>query len=75
MTKRNNNVKPERLSLNLTPAESETFNTYIINLAKKRGRIPAGVKTKILKFALTEFFQHHGNDFDIDLSEKRPVKQ
>jgi len=62
--------KRERLNLTLTPAQSEKFNAYIINLGKKLGRIPAGIKTKILRAALNEWFEHHENDFNIDWDEQ-----
>jgi len=63
--------KPERLNLTLTPTQSEKFNAYIINLGKKLGRIPAAIKTKILRMALDEWFEHHETDYDIDW-EKKP---
>jgi len=59
-------VKPERLNLTLTPEQSEKFNKYIINVGKKQGRIPSGIKTKILRASLDEWFKNHENDFDID---------
>jgi len=59
-------TKPERLNLTLTPTQTQKLNTYIINVAKKIGRIPSAIKTKIIRVALDEWFQHHENDFDID---------
>jgi len=63
-------LKPERLNLTLTRDQTEKFNAYIINVGKKKGRIPSAIKTKILRAALDEWFQRHENDFDIDW-EKR----
>lgn len=62
--------KRERLNLTLTPAQSEKFNAYIINLGKKLGRIPAGIKTKILRAALNEWFEHHETDYNINWDEQ-----
>jgi len=59
-------TKPERLNITLTPIQTQKLNTYIINVAKKIGRIPSGIKTKIIRAALDEWFKHHENDFDID---------
>jgi len=59
-------TKPERLNLTLTPEQTQKFNTYIINVGKKQGRIPSAIKTKILRAALDEWFQRHENDFNID---------
>jgi len=63
--------KPERLNLTLTPEQSVRFNTYIVNLGKKLGRIPSAIKTKILRMALDEWFERHETDYDIDW-EKKP---
>lgn len=57
--------KPERLNLTLTPEQAEKFNKYIIKVGEKQGRIPAAIKTKILRKALDEWLTHHGNEFDI----------
>jgi len=64
------NKRVERLSLNLTPEQSVKFNTYIINVGKKQGRIPWKIKTKILRAALDEWFENHGNDYDIDWTKE-----
>ena len=58
--------RQERLNLNLTPTQTQKLNTYIINVAKKHGRIPGAIKTKILRAALDEWLQNHENDLDID---------
>jgi len=63
-------TKPERLNLTLTSEQTEKFNAYIINVGRKQGRIPAAIKTKILRAALDEWFQHHENDYDIDWNSK-----
>jgi len=63
-------AKPERLQLTLTLEQTQKFNAYIINVGKKQGRIPSAIKTKILRAALDEWFQHHGNNFDIDWEQK-----
>jgi len=63
-------TKPERLNLTLTPTQTQKLNTYIINVAKKIGRIPSGMKTKILRIALDEWFERHEKDFDIDWNSK-----
>jgi len=63
-------MKPDRLNITLTITQTEKLNTYIINVGRKLGRIPAGMKTKILRAALDEWFQHHQNNFDIDWEQK-----
>jgi len=59
-------TKPDRLNITLTITQTEKLNTYIINVGRKIGRIPAGMKTKILRAALDEWFQNHEKDFEID---------
>jgi len=59
-------AKPERLNITLTPIQTQKLNTYIINVAKKLGRIPSAIKTKIIRAALDEWFKNHENDFDIE---------
>jgi len=70
MAKKNKIVEAERLNTTLTPDQTQRFNAYIINVAKNRGRIPSGIKTKIIRAALDEWLQHHENDFDIDWNSK-----
>jgi len=62
--------RPDRLNITLTPEETQKLNTYIINVGRKLGRIPAGMKTKVLRAALDEWFQNHENDLDIDWNSK-----
>jgi hypothetical protein len=62
-------IRPERLNLTLTPQQTEKFNKYIIKVGERQGRIPAAIKTKILRKALDEWLEHYGNDFDIDWNE------
>jgi len=62
--------KPERLNITLTREQTEKLNTYIISVGKKQGRIPSAIKTKIIRVALDEWFQHHENDFNIDWEQK-----
>jgi hypothetical protein len=63
-------MQPERLNLTLTMEQTQRFNAYVINVAKKRGRIPAKIKTKILRAALEEWLERHENDLDIDWDSK-----
>jgi len=62
--------RSDRLNITLTPEETQKLNTYIINVGRKLGRIPAGMKTKVLRAAFDEWFQNHENDFDIDWNSK-----
>jgi len=62
--------RTDRLNLTLTLEQTEKLNTYIVNVGRKLGRIPAGMKTKILRAALDEWFQNHGNDLNIDWNSK-----
>ena len=64
------NVKPERIGVTLTPKQTERFNNYIINVGKKQGRIPGGIKTKLIRVALEEWFDEHENNLDIDWSKQ-----
>ena len=55
-----------RLNLTLTKEQPEKFNNYIVNVAKKQGRVPNAIKTKLARWAIDEWFERHGKDFDID---------
>jgi len=68
MAKRNNSVK-ERPCVTLSKQEAERFNAYIIELSKKKGRVPAGVRAKIMRMALTEWLDKHERDFEVNLAE------
>jgi len=62
--------KQDRFNLTLTPEQTARLNTYIINVAKKQGRIPGKIKSKILRVALEEWLEKHENDIDIDWNHK-----
>lgn len=62
-------AKPERLNITLTPAQTEKFNAYIINVGKKQGRVPPAIRTKIMRTALSEWLKNHENELDIDWEE------
>ena len=55
---------PEWLTVRLTPELMEKMNSYLLAVANKMGRIPQGLKTKIVHEALEEWFQNHGSDFE-----------
>ena len=58
--------KSQRLNLTLTPELEEMMNKYVLEVHKKLGRLPHAVQTKLGRMALEEWFERHGNDFDID---------
>jgi hypothetical protein len=55
-----------RLNLTLTRELEDRLNNYVLEVHKKLGRLPYGVRTKLGRMALEEWFERHGNDFDID---------
>jgi len=55
---------PEWLTVRLTPELLRKMNTYILAVANRIGRIPQGLKTKIVLEALEEWFKNHGSDFE-----------
>lgn len=64
-------MEPERLNLTLTETQTEKLNTYIIKVGQKQGKIPHAIKTKVLRWALDEWFEDHGEDYDIDWSKRK----
>ena len=58
--------KELRLNLTLTRELDDKLNNYVLEVHKKLGRLPYGVRTKLGRMALEEWFERHGNDFDID---------
>jgi len=61
-------MKPERMNLTLTKEQTEKLNSYIISVANKQGRVPYAIKTKLARRAIDEWFERHGEDYDIDWS-------
>lgn len=59
-------TNPNRMNLALTEEQTKKLNNYIVNVAKKQGRVPYAIKTKLVRSAIDEWFEHHGKDFDID---------
>jgi len=55
-----------RMNLTLTEEQTEKLNNYIVKVAQKLGRVPYAIKTKLARWAMDEWFERHGNDFDID---------
>jgi len=55
----------ERFTLTLPPKQSKKLNDYCIEVAKKRGKMPHAIKTKILRMSLDEWLEEHGSDYDI----------
>jgi len=66
-----NTVKRDRLNITLTPEQTEKLNKYIVNVGRKLGRIPAGMKTKVLRKAFDEWFQNHETDFNIEWNSNK----
>jgi len=64
MTSRKN--EKERFTLTLQPKQSRKLNNYCLAVASKRGKMPHAIKTKILRMALEEWLEKHGNDYDIN---------
>jgi len=62
----NRKNKKERFSLTLPPKQSGRLNDYCLAVANKRGKMPHAIKTKILRMALDEWLENHGNDYDIN---------
>jgi len=58
--------KPFRMTLTLIEEQAEKLNNYIVNVAKKQGRIPHAIQTKLSRWAIEEWLERHGEDFDID---------
>ena len=52
--------------MTLTEEQTEKLNNYIVKVAQKLGRVPYAIKTKLARWAMDEWFERHGNDFDID---------
>lgn len=57
---------PDRFTLTITLGQTKKLNHYIIEVAKKQGKFPHAIKTKILRAALDEWFERHGEDYDTD---------
>ncbi len=55
---------PEWLTVRLTPELMEKMNSYLLAVANKLGRIPQGLKTRIVHEALEEWFKNHGSDLE-----------
>jgi len=55
----------ERFSLTLPPKQSKRLNKYCLAVANKQGKMPHAIKTKIIRMALDEWLEEHGNDYDI----------
>ena len=55
-----------RLNLTLTRELETKLNKYMLEVHKKLGRLPIFIRTKLGRMALEEWFERHGNDFDID---------
>jgi hypothetical protein len=55
---------PEWLTVRLTPELMEKMNSYLLAVANKMGRIPQGLKTKIVHEALEEWFKNHGSNLE-----------
>ena len=59
------------MNLTLTEEQTEKLNSYIVDVAKKQGRVPYAIQTKLLRWALDEWFERHGEDFDIDWDSRK----
>jgi len=53
-----------RLNMTLPKDLDERLNHYVLEVAKKQGKIPYGIRTEIVRRALTEWLQNHENDLD-----------
>ena len=62
--------KKDRMMLTLTEEQTEKLNSYIVDVAKKQGRVPYAIKTKLAREAIDEWLERHGKDFDIDWDSK-----
>lgn len=58
--------KKVRMTLTLLPEQAERLHNYIVDVAKKQGRIPHAIQTKLSRWAIDEWLERHGEDFDID---------
>ena len=67
---RKKNIRPDRINLGLTEAQTEKLNDYIIKVAQEQGRVPHAIKTKLLRMAFDEWMEKHGEDYDIDWGSK-----
>lgn len=63
-------IKPARINLGLTVAETEKLNDYIIATAQHQGKVPSKIKTKILRMAFDEWMEKHSKDYDIDWNSR-----
>ena len=54
----------EWVTVRLTPELAEKMNSYLLAVANKMGRIPQGLKTKIVLEALEEWFKKHGSEIE-----------
>lgn len=53
-----------RLNLTLPEDLDERLNHYVLEVAKKQGKIPYGIRTEIVRRALEEWLQNHEHDLD-----------
>ena len=67
---RKKKIKPARINLGLTMAQTEKLNDYIIKAAQHQGKVPSKIKTKILRMAFDEWMEKHGEDYDIDWNSR-----
>ena len=61
----------KRLNLILTRELETKLNNYMLEVHKKLGRLPHRVRSKLGRMALEEWFERHGNDFDIDWDSRK----
>ena len=57
--------KPPRLNLQLPEKLNERLDTYCVEIAKRNGKIPHGIRTKIGLKALEEWLDNHEKDFTL----------
>jgi hypothetical protein len=53
-----------RIYITLPKDLDERLNHYVLEVAKKQGKIPYAIRTEVARKALTEWLQNHEKDLD-----------
>jgi hypothetical protein len=57
-------MEKTRLNLTLPKALDQRLNHYVLEVAKKQGKIPHDIRAKITRAALKEWLSKHEKDLD-----------
>jgi hypothetical protein len=64
-----------RINLTLPKDLDERLNRYVLEVARKQGKIPYAIRTKIVRIALEEWLSNHEDDLDAIRAESKASKK